>query len=189
MLKHIIDSLRRTHGGCRGRRLGQLQRQEAASPFMVRFYTCRILAFFYSPTNQCSYSFTAQWSPPTSCWWTRSCELECLLSKVKDQLEKLQLFSYSQELLVTYMVPSTCSPLLKLWSTSAWPATRCKHRSISHSRKCHLSHGICFSWICLRLPLIGLFIQHVKSTDLWHSVVFLPLKIFSNPKKVFRFVL
>lgn len=39
---------------------------------------------------------TARWSPATSCWWTRSCELECLLSKVKGQQKKLQLFSYSQ---------------------------------------------------------------------------------------------
>lgn len=45
-------------------------------------------------------------------------------------------------------------------------------------------HGFVFA-----SPLISLFIQHVKSTDLWHSVVFLPLKIFSNPESVFFFFL
>lgn len=50
------------------------------------------------------YSLTVRWSPATSCWWMRSCELECLLSKVKGQLKKQWLLSYSQGLLCTWQL-------------------------------------------------------------------------------------
>lgn len=138
---------------------------------------------FHSFTNLCPYYFTAQWSPPISCWWTRSCEPECLLSKVKGQLKKRQLLSYSQELLVTLNGSVNKFPLQKLWSASFCWTTRCKHHSINHYRNCHVSHGINFSWICHCLPLIGLFIWHVKSTDLWHQFCFYPLKIFLETLK------
>lgn len=74
-------------------------------------------------------------------------------------------------------------PSLSSGACQRGPRPAVKHRNISHSRKCHLSDGISFSWSCLCLPSDWFIYTIMLKALICDTQLFLPLKIFSNPRK------
>lgn len=173
---------RRAHGGRRSRCVGQLQCQETAPPFMVGF----------GIDSKWKSSFSFSWvlrdgwfllqhgdrqQRPVGGWDPASWNV--LTERLSEEA-----------VAVIILTPWDCC-YLEIWST-------CSHRRNSEAPQsdretavntlpsftafvrnhCHPLFVMVFSWICHCLPLIGLFIPFVKSTDLCNLVLFLPLKGF-----------
>lgn len=192
----VFVIFRRAHGGRRSRCVGQLQCQETAPPFMVRFgldykltifffwiliSVFRVMLWFLLQHGDCQQHPIGGWDPARWNVFTerlrvkwRSCSCH---------------HTYSLGLLFTPRIGQH-APTSQLWSTAVRLRDCCEHLATIHSivpNHCHRLFVMVFSLNCHCLHLIGLFITFVKSTDLCHLVLFLPLKGFLA-SEVFHFV-
>lgn len=148
--------------------------------------------FCHQFLNRLFISFTARWLPATSCWWMRSCVLECLLLKVKGRSEEAVAVIVLTGIVVYLAVRLTCSHHCNSEAPQSDGETAVNilpSITVFVRNHCYalLVMFFFFPVICHCLPLIGLFMTFVKSTDLCHLVLFLPLKSFLA-SEVFSFV-
>lgn len=173
---------RRAHGGRRSRCVGQLQRQETAPPFLVSFgIYSKLKSSFSLPSvlrdrwfllqhGDCQQHPVGGWDPSS---WNVLAER---LRSSKEAVAIVILTSWDccyQEILSTCSHRRNSEAPQSNWETAVKTLPSFTAFVRNH---CHPLFVMVFSLICHYLPLIGLFIAFVKSTDLCHLILFLPLK-------------